>query len=311
MKYFSKHCLTHFLNVKNFLNVKSNSVLNLFALVLTLVVALAWSNSVLSSPEKPLRIAVAANFTPVLKKLLVEFHQQTSIETQIISGATGALFLQIMHGAPFDIFLAADSLRPKKLEQENLILANSRQTYALGQLALLSINSIEAINPIKPINPVNPIKPIDKSTDKKSNELKAQLEKVPARFAIANPKTAPYGRAAKQTLQHLGLWQQYQNRLIQGININQTFAQVRSQAVNSGLVANSQLVLNNLTGIIIPTSYHQPIAQQLVIIKSSDNINKAKLLSDYLLSPISQQKIINFGYASFDHNEQEGKDDKP
>ena len=79
-------------------------------------------NSSFASNNSPLRIAVAANFTPVLKELLVEFNQKTQIKTQLISGATGALYLQIKHGAPFDIFLSADSVRPKLLEQENLIL---------------------------------------------------------------------------------------------------------------------------------------------------------------------------------------------
>lgn len=227
-----------------------------------------------SQADQHLRIAVASNFTPVLKKLLVEFQQQTAIKTQIISGATGAMFIQMQHGAPFDIFLAADNIRPQQLEQQGLIVPNSRQTYALGQLALLSMNSIAQID-----------------------DLTVNSQNTPSRFAIANPDTAPYGKAAKQVLEHLGLWQQYQPVLIIGININQTFSQVRTQAVNSGLVANSQLVLNNLSGVVIPTTYHQPIAQQLVILKSSNNINKAKMLSDYLLSPNVQQKIVSFGYA--------------
>jgi len=225
--------------------------------------------------DSPLRIAVAANFTPVLKKLLIEFHQQTNINTQIISGASGALFLQIMHGAPFDIFISADSDRPKRLEQQNLILNNSRKTYAIGQLALLSMN-----------------------TKVQLSDLMLNLQKTPKYFAIANPDIAPYGKAAKQTLQHLGLWQQYKKRLITGININQTFAQVRSQSVHSGLVANSQRVLNKLSGVVIPSSYHQPIQQQLVIIKNRDNIDNAKRLSQFLLSPKIQQKIVNFGYAN-------------
>jgi len=231
--------------------------------------------------DKPLRIAVASNFTPALKKLLVEFHQQTNINTQIISGATGALFLQIKHGAPFDIFLSADSTRPAQLEQQNLILTNSRHTYAYGQLALFSMKAKAQLSDLK-------------------TDLQSNLQKSTQRFAIANPKTAPYGKAAKETLEHLGLWLQYKNNLIQGINVNQTFAQVRSQAVSSGLVANSQLVLNNLSGAIIPATFHRPIAQQLVIIKNSDNINKAKRVSDYLLSRDVQQKITTFGYTSFE-----------
>lgn len=227
-----------------------------------------------NNTETPLRIAVAANFTPALKELLLEFHQQTNIDTQMISGATGALFLQIKHGAPFDIYIAADSVRPKLLEQQNLILINSRKTYAIGQLALFSMTN-----------------------KKHSSDLALILQEIPKYFAIANPDTAPYGKAAKQALQHIGLWQQYQKSLVTGININQTFNQVRSQAVSSGLVANSQLVMNKLTGVIIPSSYHHPIEQQLVIIKNRKNIEQAKRLSQFLLSPTIQQKIVNFGYA--------------
>ena len=234
------------------------------------------STSFASQNNNPLRIAVAANFTPVLKALLVEFHQKTNIETQIISGATGALFLQIKHGAPFDILISADSVRPKRLEQQGLIVNDSRKTYALGQLALFSM------------------------------EHKAQLtdlEKPSKHFAIANPDIAPYGKAAKQTLQHLGLWHQYKKNLITGINVNQTFAQIRSRAVSSGIIANSQLVINKLAGVVIPTSYHQPIEQQLVIIKNQGNYDFAKQLSDYLLSPKVQQKIVSFGYANHELTE--------
>lgn len=204
-----------------------------------------------SDNSKPLRIAVAANFTPVLKVLLKDFSKKTGIKSQLISGASGAMFLQIKHGAPFDIFLSADSRRPKALEQLSLE----------DQLVL------------------------------------EQLKKPPTRFAIANPDIAPYGKAAKEVLIHLGLWQSYQSRLITGINISQTFAQLRSKAVTRGIVAKSQLVLNNLAGLVIPNSYHQPIEQQLIIIRASKQQVNAKKSSDFLLSPHNQKTIISYGYA--------------
>lgn len=267
------------LPLRNHLPTRTQEYLSakFFTVLLTLIllsIGFTFSSKAFCTPEQPLRIAVSSNFTPVLKKLLVEFHQQTQINTQIISGATGALFLQIHHGAPFDIFIAADSARPAQLEQQNLLLEGSRHTYALGQLALLSMNSND-----------------------KLSDLKRDSQTSLPRFAIANPRTAPYGKAAQQTLEHMGLWPQYKSKLIIGLNINQTFAQVRSQAVSRGLVANSQLVLNNLSGVIIPSTYHQPIAQQLAIIKSSHQIHKAKRLSEYLLSAKIQQKIVNFGYT--------------
>jgi molybdate transport system substrate-binding protein len=227
-----------------------------------------------STTSKPLRIAVAANFTPVLKVLLSDFTEKTGIKSQLISGASGAMFLQIKHGAPFDIFLSADSDRPKQLEQAGFTLADSRKTYAIGQLALYSSSMTS---------------PTQLSLD--------QLKSPPKRFAIANPTIAPYGKAAKEALEHLGLWEIYKDRLIKGINIGQTFMQLRSKSVTDGIVAQSQLKLNGLSGVAIPTSYHQPIEQQLVIIKASKNHRLAKKLTNFLLSPASQKLIASYGYV--------------
>jgi molybdate transport system substrate-binding protein len=232
--------------------------------------------------SKPLRIAVAANFTPVLKVLLKDFTKQTGIKSQIISGASGAMFLQIKHGAPFDIFLSADSRRPAELMQAGYAVKDSIKTYAIGQLALYSSSMGLNVS----------------SLDQLSLD---QLKDPPARFAIANPDIAPYGKAAKEVLTHLGLWQPYQSRLIKGINIGQTFTQLRSKAVTMGIVANSQLVLNNLSGVIIPAHYHQPIEQQLIIISASKQQVAAEKLSQFLLSSDSQKIIVRYGYAQAKH----------
>ncbi|TYK67091.1 molybdate ABC transporter substrate-binding protein [Colwellia echini] len=238
----------------------------------------AKSSQAIQANENNLRIAVAANFTPVLNILLEDFTKQTGIPTQVISGASGALFLQITHGAPFDIFLSADSRRPIELEQTGFTVENSRKTYALGQLAYYS-----SLHTDKEIN--------------NATSLLAILNTPPQRFAIANPDIAPYGKAAKETLISLGLWQIYQPRLITGINIGQTFTQLRSKAVSSGLIANSQLILNNLSGVVIPSDLHQPIEQQLVIIRASKQQANAQKLMDFLLSDATKQIIESYGYA--------------
>jgi molybdate transport system substrate-binding protein len=250
------------------------SIVLLFAL-------LTHSSFIFAVEQSELRVAVAANFTPVLKKLLPHFYQQTGIKTQLISGASGAMFLQIKHGAPFDIFLSADSRRPEQLEQDGLARENSRKTYALGQLALFSHGKLTQLTQLKEL-----------MQRKQGNLLSS------TRFAIANPDIAPYGKAAKETLQHLHLWQNYRQKLITGINISQTFNQIRSKSVNAGLVANSQLVLNNLTGIIIPSDHHQPIKQQLVILKRSKNQQQAQQLSDFLRAGSTQKVIASYGYIN-------------
>ncbi len=223
-----------------------------------------------SKPTKPLRIAVAANFAPALKILLADLPNKDHINYQIISAATGTLYQQIKHGAPFDLLLSADTRRPELLEQEKLIITNSRKTYAYGQIAIWSAT--------QQLNNLN------------------ELNNYSGKLAIANPDTAPYGKAAQQALINLSLWPQVKNNLITGININQTFQQVRSQAVPFGIVAYSQLVINKYQGLIISAEYYQPIAQQLVIIKSSHQVDVAQQISDFILQASSQKKLQRLGY---------------
>ena len=228
------------------------------------------SNSVIAG-DRPLRVAVASNFAPVLERLTPDFTAQTGIQVQLIKGASGTLYQQIKHGAPYDIFMSADAVRPQQLLNDNLVIANSLHTYAYGQLAYCSAN-----------------REITSLSD---------LAYQDSRLAIANPDIAPYGKAAKQVLRQMGLWQQYQSRLIVGINIGQTFQQVRSKAVSSGIVANSQLVLNELNGLIIPENYYSPIQQQVVILKSSQQHKLAQSFLAYLLAEPVQARILAFGYA--------------
>lgn len=228
-----------------------------------------------SAEPQTLRIAVAANFHPVLAKIAQRYTAEHGTQLELISGASGTLFQQIYHGAPFDIFLSADSVRPAKLAQLDLIVANSRTTYATGKLALWS--SAKTIKDITDISTV-------------LNEG--------GRLAIANPKIAPYGKAAFEALSHFKLWQQAQGKLITGINIGQTFAQTRSQAAQIGIVAQSQLVLNGLSGYPLPQESYQPIAQQLVIVKRSVKLASAQHFVSFLLSDDIQQFITSYGYQS-------------
>ena len=220
--------------------------------------------------QRPLRIAVAANFAPALKVLLADLPNRTQIDYQIISAATGTLYQQIRHGAPFDLFLSADSIRPALLEQEHLIIKDSRKSYAYGQIALWSATQhLTSLNVLK---------------DYSGN------------LAIANPDTAPYGKATKQALKHLSLWSQSKNKLVTGINISQTFQQVRSQAVPLGFVAYSQLKMNQYQGLLISEQFYQPIEQQLVIIKTSKQVAIAQKVSDFILQISSQEKLKQLGY---------------
>jgi len=242
--------------------------------LVTLLLFLAISTSAGAIENRPLRIAVAANFSAILKKLLPEFTAKTNIKTQVISAASGTLFLQIKHGAPFDVFLSADKQRPQRLSDNQLIIENSLQTYTYGKIAFWSATN-------------------------KLPTLTSFLLNIPEeqRFAIANPETAPYGKAAKEALISLGVWQKLQSKLILGTNISQTFQQVSSQAVTSGIVAYSQLKFNSLTGLLIPQQHYQGIEQKLVILKRSKQVENAQQLSRFLLSESVQRQLDKYGYT--------------
>ena len=219
---------------------------------------------------KELRIAVAANFKPILDQLAQGFEQEYGVRVLISSASSGILYNQILHGAPFDLFLSADNERPERLEQDSLTLPDSRQTYAYGRLVLWSSSD-----------------PSVSLADLKSN---------PGRLAIANPALAPYGKAAQQTLEQLQVWQGYQGRLVQGASIQQAWQFVASANAPYGLVAMAQVLDQPKASLTeIPEHYYQPIRQQMVILKRG-NIRLANKFRDFLLSDNSQSFIAKRGY---------------
>ncbi|KGK00615.1 molybdate ABC transporter substrate-binding protein [Thalassotalea sp. ND16A] len=227
--------------------------------------------SVFASAEK-LRVAVAANFAKPVEKLLHEFAKTHPHSAQISQASTGVLYQQIRHGAPFDILLAADIRRPQLLEEQGLIYENYRKTYAIGQLALWSAIS--------------------------DDEISLQdLNDYTGRVALAGPHIAPYGLAAKQTLISLELWSKYDDNLIVGNNINQTYQQIVTGAVNYGFISYSQLLESKTGhGVLIDSDLHKPLEQQMVVLKHSENTELAIQFFEFLLTDKAQQLIVETGY---------------
>ena len=164
-----------------------------------------------------IRIATASNFRHAALEIAQAFNQASGHQATLIFGATGKHYAQITHGAPFDVFLAADRNRPERLESEGSAIAGSRFTYAVGRLALWS--------------------PGNKNTA----DGEILREGGFRRLAIANPDLAPYGLAAKETLLNLGLWESLTGKLVRGENIAQAFQFTYSGNADLGLVAHSQL----------------------------------------------------------------------
>lgn len=223
------------------------------------------------------KLAVAANFTDAASELVEHFEQDTGHSVKTSFGSTGALYAQIDHGAPFDVFLAADRQRPERGEEESLAVAGSRFTYARGRLALWSRSS-EAFD------------------DGRAYLQQGAFEHL----AIANPAVAPYGLAAEQVLEHLELWEKMQPKLIRGGNIGQTFQFVATGNAKAGFVALSQVrAWNKSRGSlwIVPEALHEPIIQQAVLLDHGENNKAARAFLDFLKSEPARRVITDYGYG--------------
>lgn len=225
------------------------------------------------------QVAVAANFTAPMKLIAAEFEKETGHQAVLSFGATGKLYAQIMNGAPFDIFLAADNERPAKLEKEGAAVAGSRFTYATGRLVLWS--------------------PKPGTVDEQGEVLRTGNFK---HLAIAAPKLAPYGAAAMETLTRLGLLASLEPKLVQGESIGQTLSFISTGNAELGFVALSQVVeggkIKTGSGWIVPAKLHSPIRQDAVLLKRASQHKAASLLLSFLKTDKAKAVIRSFGYES-------------
>ena len=225
------------------------------------------------------QVAVAANFTAPARALAEVFARTTGHEARLSFGATGAFYTQIKNGAPFDVLLAADDERPARLEKEGDTVAGSRFTYATGQLVLWSA---------KP-----------GLVDDEGAVLKhGQFGKI----AIANPKNAPYGAAAVEAMEKLGLAATLQPKLVTGESIGQTFNFIATGNAELGFVALAQVLdggkLKSGSMWVVPAQYHAPIIQDAVILKRAASNPAAKAWMELLKTPQSKALIRSYGYEA-------------
>lgn len=224
------------------------------------------------------RLAIAANFTDTAHELITAFAQASGLEASASFGSTGKLYAQIRNGAPFDAFLAADSRRPELLEENGHGVTGTRFTYAKGKLVLWSPQR-DAFNP-----------PEDWLASTGF-----------ARLAIANPKTAPYGLAAKQVLSRLNLWAPLQPRLVRGDSIAQTFQFVATANAQAGFVALSQvLAWENQDGSLwlIPPGLYSPIDQQAILLSHGEKNDAAHHWLSFLQGEEARSIIERNGYET-------------
>ncbi|NBX54053.1 MAG: molybdate ABC transporter substrate-binding protein [Betaproteobacteria bacterium] len=223
-------------------------------------------------------VAVAANFMQPMQQIAQAFAKSSGHQIQVSIGASGQLSAQIQNGAPFHVLLSADAAIPAQLVQAGLGVAGTNFTYATGQLVLWSPKP-ELIDP--------------------QGEVLRQGRFQ--RIARANPKLAPYGAAAMQVVERMGLTSDLQHKWVQGENVNQAHQFVASGNADLGFLALSQVAsaTGKATGSIwlVPSSWHSPILQNAVLLHKGKDNAAALALMAFLKSPAARDIIRNAGYG--------------
>ncbi len=231
----------------------------------------------LSAHAAEVKVAVAANFAQPMKEIAAEFEKDSGHKVAITQGATGKFYAQISNGAPFEVFLSADDETPAKLVKEGKAVSGQQFTYAIGRLILWS--------------------PDDKLVDQGGGVLKTDKFKF---MSIANAKVAPYGRAAVQTMQKLGVLTTIEPRVVQGESISQTHQFVTSGNAQLGFIALSQVwesgKLKSGSGWIVPEAMHEELKQDAVLLNPGKDSAAAGALLAYLKSDKAKKIIERYGY---------------
>lgn len=238
-------------------------------------------------------VAVASNFYHALTALASQFEKQSSHVVKVSRGSSGKLYAQIMRGAPYQVFFSADKRRPKLLENNGVGVKKSRKAYAFGRIALW-------YGARHKNNGDEKKKRLQQKTEEQILAHLANLSTDNVKYiAIANPKLAPYGRAALQVLIKKG-GEKFRHKIIMGENIGQAFHFVAGGAADVGIVALAQLLdyqkKNNqlMTFQIIPNHLHEPIEQQYIVLNNTKGVSD---FIDFLRSDFARKTIKSFGYG--------------
>lgn len=245
--------------------------------LIQLLFGIFFSSAVSFATADDVQVAAATNFSIPLQQIATAFHQDTGHTVKIVLGSSGKLYAQIIHGAPYAVFLSADTDKPIRLEQQGLIAPGSRFTYAIGKLVLWS-NRTGYID--------------DHGQVLQHGNFR--------HLAIANPTLAPYGQAALDVLTNLKLLEKLHTRLVQGEDIAQAYQFVATGNAELGFVALSQVTqagkLIQGSAWIVPTKLYQPIHQAGVLLLPSQNNPAAVAFCHYLRSDKAKTLIRRYGY---------------
>ena len=223
------------------------------------------------------KVAVAANFTEAVKEIGALYEKASGHKAVFSFGPTGGLYNQIAQAAPFEVLLSADEGTPAKAIKEGHAVGGTAFTYATGKLVLYS------------------------KTDGVALGEAALKEGKFTKIAIANPKTAPYGTAAVEVMQKLGVYDALKDKIVEGNNIAQAYQFVETGNAEVGFVAFAQVALKSGgSRWVVPATLHKTIAQDAVLLKTGAGNEAAKAFLEFLKGPEARKVIEKYGYGFVD-----------
>ena len=248
----------------------------LAALVLALACVTACKDKTpaTSGPRDELTVAAASDLTPPFEEIGREFESATNTKVIFVFGSTGMLTRQIENGAPVDLFAAANISYVDELDQQGLIIPDTKAIYARGRITLWMPDE----SPLR----------LQSIADLARPEV--------MRIAIANPDHAPYGLAAKQALQSAGIWDRVQPKLVYGDNIRQALQYAQTGNVEVAIVALSLSMQGNGRWTLIPEELHQPIDQGIAVIKTTRNEKAARAFAAFISAPPGKAIMKKYGF---------------
>jgi molybdate transport system substrate-binding protein len=226
-------------------------------------------------------VAAAADMSAALPELVAAYTKKTGQTVKLLFGASGNLTNQIRNGAPFDIFFSADEQYPQQLIAEGLASKDTLYRYAVGRLVLWV--------------------PGDSPLDLPELGMKALLDPSVKKISIANPATAPYGRAAEATLRHFGIYDQVSSRLVVGENISQAAQFVESGNAQAGLIALSHALAPAMKDKgrywTVPLDAYPTLNQAAVVLSKSKQQDAARRFLEFLRSPEATSLLTGYGFS--------------
>lgn len=220
-----------------------------------------------------LAVAAAADLTFAFREIGPTFERQHGVKVTFVLGSTGNLALQIEHGAPIDVFFAADQHFVETLVARGVLIRETQTLYAQGRIVLATARHAGKVTDLREL-------------------LRPEVKRV----AIANPAHAPYGKAAQQALERVGVWEAVKSKLVYGENIRHTLQFLQTANVDAAILALSVADVPEATYVLIDASLHAPLNQAAAVVKRSRRPELALAFIRFVTSGEGRAAMKRFGF---------------